>query len=256
VLDEPATLLGDSPIMVPYGAYHLKALRQEAYIAAIDTVPSLNDNTLANVAEIVGVIKSLIVDHKIRVPDNLASAWLAYRYQYTTGKMDAKEALSYINRKAHDLSKGFSVYGSAVGKITSDVTATVRCSMHMRSKELSNLDTLCAKLYEYGLSPSSYVVWDFIPYSFIVDWLIPVGDILHSHDMDVAYHRQYDISDLWYSLSYDAISNGNYMHQYTRWSEQSTPELNGFYTIETAHHASEKVTGFRVLDSMSLLFGR
>jgi hypothetical protein len=256
VLDEPHTLLGGDPIMVPFGAYHLKALRQAAYLDALESVPKLNDNSISNVLEIVGTIKSLVLEHKIEVPDNLMEAWLSYRYQYTTTKLDVHEAMSYLRRAQHDLRKGFSCYGRASGKITSDVTAVVKCKMSMKSRELSYLDNLISGLFRYGLSPSSYVIWDMVPYSFIVDWFIPVGDILHGHDMDVMYNRIYDISDIWYSLSYDNVVDGNVMSQYTRWSEQSTPELSGFYTIETESYASKKVCGFRVLDSLSLIFSR
>jgi len=100
------------------------------------------------------------------------------------------------------------------------------------------------------------VIWDLVPYSFIVDWFIPIGDILHGHDMDQIYNRTFDISNIWYSLTYDRLSDaGNVMHYYTRWAESDTPNLNGFYTIET-NSTTGKTVAMRILDALSLSYRR
>lgn len=257
VLDEPSSLLGDSPIMVPYGSYHLASLKQAAYLDALERVPSLNDNSLANVAEICSVLRSLVFEHRIEIPDNLAATWLSYRYQYSTTKMDVQEGISYLKRASADLSNGFSCYGSATGALTKSVqNAVVKCKLSMRNKELTMLNKVLQKLFELGLSPSFYVFWDMLPYSFVVDWFLPVGDILHAYDMDIAYHRDYSFDEVCYSLSYDNTIDGNRMHQFTRWYETTTPNLNGFYTLETADSPAGKIIGFRILDAMSLVFTR
>jgi hypothetical protein len=107
----------------------------------------------------------------------------------------------------------------------------------------------------YGLSPSFYVIWDMIPYSFIVDWFIPVGDILNSYDKKSMYERTYDFSNLWYSLKYErTVADGSSISAYTRWGASSPPEYNGFYTLENMGDPSKRTIGFRILDAMSLAF--
>jgi hypothetical protein len=252
VLDEPNTLLGDAPILLPFGAYHLKALRQEAYLAALDSAPRLNDNTISNVLEIVSLIKDVISGAGIKVPADLADLWLSYRYNVMTTKADAEEALSYLKRTRVDLSAGFRCYGQANGRISSDVSAVVKCGVSLKPKVYTYLETMRKKVVELGVSPDLYIIWDLVPYSFIVDWFIPVGDILHGYDLDYMYNRDYQIENIWYSLTYDRGTT----HYYTRWSEQSTPDVSGFYTIDTVGTPSDRVKGFRILDALSLMYRR
>lgn len=248
-------LLFDGASTKPYAAYHLKAARQQAYLDALDHVPQMNDNNLSNVIELVAFIKGIVLDHRIEIPNSLSSAWLAYRYSYGTTKMDMEEAIDFMHRNVSDelLEQGFSVYGVTHYTIN-DVTATVRCRLNLKQKELSTLQQIWSALYTYGLSPSFYVVWDMIPYSFIVDWFIPVGDILSGYDTTRMYDRTYDMSDIWFSIKYSYMSSEGLVTSYTRWTESELPEFNGYYTLENKGTPSDKVIGFRVLDALSLIF--
>jgi hypothetical protein len=250
ILDE-YNLLFQGASLVPYAAYHVKALRQGAYLDALDHVPQLNDNSLSNIAELVAFIKALVIDHRIEIPKSLSSAWLSYRYVYSTGKLDTMEAIRFVHRHVDKdlLRNGFSCYGQFTDTIQ-EIAVTCRCRIDLRQKELSYVESIWTALYRYGLSPSFYVIWDMIPYSFIVDWLIPVGDILSGLDTSRMYDREYDISNIWFSLKYQ---NGNFS-AYTRWTEVSLPEFNGFYTLENKGTPSFKTMGYRILDAASLMF--
>jgi hypothetical protein len=238
----------------PYAAYHLQALRQEAYLDALDHVPLLNENSVSNVVELVGFIKSLVLDHKVEIPKSLNSAWLAYRYTYCTTKADAKQAIDFVHRHVDNdfLRKGFSCYGSASRNLYG-VDLVMKCRLSMKQKELSILDNIWTALYRYGLSPSFYMIWDLVPYSFIVDWFIPVGDILSGYDKTRMYDRTYDISDIWYSLQYKTGESGN-ISAYTRWTASSPPEFQGYYSFENKGTTAHKVIGYRILDTLSLAF--
>jgi hypothetical protein len=228
----------------------VNAAKQAAYLDALDHIPQLNENSFANILEIVALVKGIVIDHRIEIPNSLQSAWLAYRYQYTTSKLDLQEAVGFVKRSfdVNALAKGFSCYGSH--HFTYDgVPVVAKCRLTVKQKELEYLDRIITALYKYGLSPSFYVVWDMIPYSFIVDWFIPVGDILSGYDKTRMYDRTYDISNIWFSLKYQTSE----FRSYTRWTEVSLPEFQGYYTLENKGTASDKVIGFRILDALSLL---
>jgi hypothetical protein len=240
---------------VPYAAYFLNAARQGAYLDALDKVPILNENSLGNIVEFTSFLKGIIIDHRIDIPRSLSSAWLSYRYAYTTTKLDVQEAVGFVRRcYGQDLlGSGISCYGRHVFEYK-DLTVTVKCRLDVRQKELETLDKIACALYQYGLSPSFYVIWDMIPYSFIVDWFIPVGDILSGFDKTRMYERSYDISNIWFSISYSGTDKGTPYSVYTRFGSDSLPEFQGYYTLENKGTASTKVLGYRILDSLSLLF--
>lgn len=239
----------------PYAGYHLQALRQEAYLDALDHIPQLNENSLSNILELVGFIKTLVIDHRVEIPESLSSLWLSYRYAYNTTKSDAEEAIEFVHRHVDDdfLRSGFSCYGSASRDILG-TTVVMKCRLDAKQKELSYLEQIWTGLYRYGLTPSFYVIWDMIPYSFIVDWFIPVGDILSGYDKTHMYDRTYEFSNLWYSLSYDTADSEAVVHAYTRWTSDSPPEFNGYYTLDNKGTTSNKVIGYRIFDTLSLLF--
>jgi len=253
---EDDSIFGIGYSTVPYAQYHLNALRQKAYLDALDHIPQLNDNNLSNIIEIVGFIKSLVVDHRIEIPRSLQSAWLSYRYVYNTTKLDVKEAVDFVNRHynvSRLLGTGISCYGLA-STTYKGVEVTVRCRIEATQKELSYLDKIWTGLYKYGLSPSFYAIWDMIPYSFIVDWFIPVGEILDGYDKTRMYDRTYDFSNIWFSVTYVQIDQGSKIKAYSRWTQGSPPEFQGYYTLENKGTTSNKVIGYRILDTLSLIF--
>jgi hypothetical protein len=215
----------------------------------------MNENSLANIAEVVQLLKGIIVDHKVDMPDSLSSLWLSYRYTYGTGKSDIEDAIQFQKRVVDGVifHQGFSCYG-AVSEIIDGTKVTCRCHIAMRQKELEYLEKISTGLYRYGLSPSFYVIWDMIPYSFIVDWFIPVGDILSAVDKRRMYDRTYDMSDIWFSLKYEVNDESGSYSAYTRWSSSGLPEFQGYYTLENIGTTSQRTIGFRILDALSLLF--
>lgn len=252
ILGEPDILDSQSSPM-PFGVYHFKALRHNAYLDALDHVPMLSENSVSNILEIVGFMKALIIDHKIEIPRSLQSAWLSYRYTYNTTKADVNEAINFVHRTMGTdfFGRGFTCYGSCHHTV-GDTDITGRCRITLRQKELSLLEEIWSELYKYGLSPSFYMFWDMVPYSFIVDWFIPVGDILSAYDKTHMYDRTYDITNIWFSIKYTVEVDGFVFRSYTRWHDDSPPEFNGFYTLENKGTPSDVVMGYRVLDTLSL----
>jgi hypothetical protein len=254
LLDE-YNLLTSGLSMKPYAAYHLGAMRQAAYLDALDHVPIMNENNISNIVSLVSFIKGIVIDHRVEIPKSLNSAWLAYRYTYSTTKSDMQEAINFMHRTVgKDLfGRGFDCYGVTKYQFGNTIV-TARCHLSMVPKELELLDKIWTSLYKYGLSPSFYVVWDAIPYSFIVDWFIPIGDILSGYDKTRMYDRTYNISDIWYSIKYSYTDETGTYTSYARWSGDSPPEFRGYYALANKGTTSDKVIGFRILDLLSLSY--
>lgn len=253
-------LEGVDPIVVQGKSgrhYWRNYLIQHAYFDAVQNVPRLNENSISNILEIAEFISNLVVRHRVEVPKSLSAAWLSYRYQYCTTKMDVEEAIKFVHRHM-DLQGVDEI--TSYGRSSADVdgsTVNCQCCFHIKPREVGTLGSIWRALYTYGLQPNFYVVWDMIPYSFIVDWLLPVGKLAGVLDAERMYSgTYYDISDVQFSLSYDRKdeNTGITRHWYTRWYQGTPPQLNGLYFLEN-DQASGRTIGMRALDSLSLFIG-
>jgi hypothetical protein len=259
IFDEPSTVQeGVDPMLLGRATkyYWLNWLTQHAFMDACQSFPRLSENSISNVIEIVQFIYNLVIKHQIEIPQSLSQAWLSYRYQFSTSSLDAREAIEFVHRRMDigDISKGISCYGAAFHEVEGRLV-TCRCSIEMAPREIGFVDSIWRALYTYGLSPNFYIIWDMIPYSFIVDWFIPIGDILGVVDAQSAYSSdKYDFKHICYSLSYDNEANGMITHQYVRWKGSAPPQINALYWFDSPS-ASNKTVAFRVLDSLSLVIG-
>jgi hypothetical protein len=255
ILDEYNLVFGTGYSTEPFAAYHFKRLRQGAYLDCLDNVPILNENSISNIIGIVALIKSIVIDKKVEIPKSLSSAWLAYRYQYGTSKSDLEEAIDFQHRMVDStfLDRGFDCYGVFCDMVK-DIPVTCRCHITMKQKELDWLSKISTELYRYGLSPSFYVFWDTVPYSFIIDWFIPIGDILSGYDKTRMYDRTYEMTDIWFSYKYNLADDQGGYSAYTRYGSSALPEFQGYYTFDNKGTTSDITIGKRVLDSLSLIF--
>lgn len=228
-------------------------LIQHAYLEACRSVPTLNDNSISNVLEIVGFMKALVVDRRIEFPKRLQDLWLAYRYSYKTTELDVNEAIKFAQRymSLGTLDTKLKCYGQASTDV--DGTAvTCRCALNMTPTQLGYVEKLWRTLATYGLGPSFYIIWDMIPYSFIVDWFIPVGDVLSVLDAESRFSEEnYIITDVVFSLSY-VRTIGSYTYKaYARWRSSPLTTFNEFYWFDKPK-TSAKVKTYRILDAISL----
>jgi hypothetical protein len=261
LFDEPEVFIEQlDPLLlgrdVDFSGYWRNWLTQHAFLDACQNLPRLNDNSISNVIELVSFIYNLVVKHQIEIPKSLGSAWLSYRYQFTTTKLDAEEAIQFVHRHMDlgDLDKGITSYGAAFTTYNG-IDVSCRCLVQVTPRELGYLDKIWRGLYTYGLQPNFYVIWDMIPYSFIVDWFIPIGDMASVLDAKRMYSGDYyDFKRICYSLSYDHIIDNKRYHCYTRWPGSMPPELNELYWLDRAD-ASSKTVGYRILDTLSLFVG-
>lgn len=258
VFDEYNRFIGGDQLVRASAFYWQKWLFQHAYVDACDSLPRLNDNSISNILEIASFIVELVVHHRVSIPRSLTDAWLSYRYQYMTTKLDVQEAINFVHRNIElpDIENGITVHGSAIREIDG-VTVNCLVTVGLIPRELSTLVKVWHALYEYGLQPNFYVLWDSLPYSFIVDWFLPLGDVAHVADVKANFSEGvYDVSKCIVSYEYTKTSASDApYHCYSRWVT-SPPDLQGFYWFDAADPVTGKVKMFRVLDIMSLVLGR
>jgi hypothetical protein len=239
--------------------YWKNYLTQHALMEACESFPKLNDNSISNVLEVLGFIKALVVDHRIEIPRTLQDAWLTYRYSYGTTKMDVEEAIKFVRRHAKlgGLERPISCYGTSHYTFENGVDVTCRCEMCVVPAITNTVGRLIRALDDYGLKPDFYVIWDSIPFSFMADWFLPIGDMLGVEDVNAKFlsGEYYKIKWVCYSLSYTREFGNANVHYYTRWRGSVPSNLNSFYWLEPPS-SSSKTTVFRVLDAASIFIGR
>jgi hypothetical protein len=254
LLDEPA-LIQDrwSQSSNPIKGYWRQWLVQHAYYDALMQIPAMSENSIQNVVEIVGFVKALIMDHRIEIPKSLQDAWLSYRYSYSTTRLDVEEAIKFVHRTADlgDWHKGLTCRGTAQ-TVIDGVPVTCRCQFDIKFVELGILSDLWTKLVEYGLAPDLYVLWDSLPYSFIVDWFVPIGDMASVIDAKTAYlGDNVHISDVCFSLKY-STKRGHYDYvQYSRWAQKPLRDLNALLWLDKPA-PSERTSIFRFIDAVTI----
>lgn len=188
---------------------------------------------------------SMLSHPKTRNAKRLSNRWLEYQYGWRPLLNDVHsgaEALAkklqtgvYLHQTASDrrTDKGFSPY--VLGGTSFE--ATLRMRVRARYKiSTTGLKTLS----ELGFANPLSLAWELVPYSFVIDWIIPVGDYLGGLDALVG------VSDLTvlrsYKLEVKAFQALNYSGGGQAFGPYPTATLN------------ETITG-RLAPSSSLSFG-
>lgn len=90
-----------------------------------------------------------------------------------------KSIVPYVDRN------GFDTYSASRFAYANGGTTTYALEQHLKlaiGSEDNALEGLVTSLENIGVFPSLENIWDLVPYSFVVDWLIGVGDFLERVD--------------------------------------------------------------------------
>jgi hypothetical protein len=255
LFEEPITVQERLPMSDRLAAYWKQWLVEHAYYEALNSAPTMSDNNIQNLGSLAEFIYGLVVKHEISMPRSLQDAWLSYRYEYQTTKSDVKEAIEFVGREL-DLSALKSAYLTCHGEARTtykDVEVTCRCTLKLKHREVGLLSELWFQLYKYGLQPNFYVLWDSLPFSFMVDWFIPIGDMASVADASANYCGDtFDIEDVVFSLQYTCGTSFNKkVRYYSRWVSKPLDSLNAAYWFDKPK-AKGSTWNCRFLDFASL----
>lgn len=107
---------------------------------------------------------------------SLAELHLWYKYSYKTTELDVKEAIRALSRHfshPYGIQKWSRSYSSASTSYFSTVTS--RYTVYYQTFSQSTMSSL-------GLRFDTTNLWDLIPYSFVADWFVNLGDIFAQLD--------------------------------------------------------------------------
>lgn len=221
----------------------------EAYYQALSKLPQLEQNLFQNILELVSVVRSFADGFQ---PSDLTklkefkrtgqNAWLAYRYQYTTTVSDLMEITSTMNRLYALLSKRY-IRSYGIGY---NDGMTCHCCVVVDMG--AYIDSLGSYLKRLNLRLTLYNVWDMIPYSFVVDWFLNIGDILHQLQEWIDA-PSFPVTEIWYSFYTIQSDNSARTEIYGRW-RGSAPSLP-YIDVKSV---SQKTLFMRIADTLSLFF--
>lgn len=221
------------------------ALFYKAYYAAIDKLPVLEQNTFANIVDVVKTIRSfadgLDFSDFRSIKQVSRDLWLRYRYQYSTTVGDMEEVSNAVARLQGIMGKPISTYGGA-----SKDGVSVTCQVKIKIPEVVSVDTF---LKDINLRPTLANAWDVLPYSFVVDWFFRVGPFLEDLQKWIDSPTA-DIQEIWYSVwqSKHDKDSGLMVREYGRWMGDA-PALPYF----TSSHTRSETIGLRAADAVALI---
>lgn len=150
----------------------------------------LSSNNIANIRDVSEIVSSL--RNPLKLLENTANAlkkqigkkgfkdaWLKYRYVYNTTKSDIQDASSKLGQTVLTDRDTIVVRDQIPAAAISGNDTVVVHAKFVAEEDLSKVSEaslIWAKLTQLGLQPDLYNIWDMVPFSFVVDWFLPIGD--------------------------------------------------------------------------------
>jgi len=213
VVTDFSTLARSSQLILAYGQDIADEVAKQRYenefrhlvIVAAQNARALDINTIAFVRDArkifdeIKSVRNIFRKGKIDGKD-LADLYLSYKYGARLTVLDAIKVAQAVVRRATAARQKFSICRarsvgvsniSAIG--LGALTGEVAYNIKLYYQPVDNiLVSALRKCYEWDVWPDLTNVWDLIPYSFVVDWFIGVGDVLEQVDA-ITYFYTLDV---------------------------------------------------------------
>lgn len=183
---------------------------------------------------------------------NASSSWLSYRYAYLTTKSDVESMYNWIDSEFADHRP------RRVARSSTSVDNGRMCmKLSVNDKKLADAQNLWKVLKVTGFAPDLYNLWDLVPYSFVADWFLPIGECLESISSRWMWNGYFDVNYATYSWQWDHQVTDAYLKSfnltitsYERWVEPNLPQFE--YFASNGKGTSSKTTQRRVCDGAAL----
>jgi hypothetical protein len=209
----------------------------EVYCRAYQSMPAITTNNIQNIQGILHVLRTVLSGIGggqglvFTGVGSLRDAWLGYRYSYSTTKADIEELSQYIERM-HDLSDADSIIGHGLYRVESGEASWVfRCALKV---SLTDMTGILSEIERLGLALDGYNAWDLIPYSFVLDWFLHIGDMLEKA-RSRSYAMRLSPSAVWYSVTHD-------------YDDSEGAQICEFYRFEGWNHMVDATLPASILD--------
>lgn len=177
------------------------------------------------------------------------SAWLTNRYVINTTKSDVEDFLDKVGSIDAPAVEGEHIVraGDQQGNWTCRVKI---CSRDRKQNALAETHRW-AMQHGFGITPAN--LWDMIPFSFMVDWFIPIGETLNTIDAEFFFHSAY-YEILSYTASrkftIDVKDSGNTFHVtvYIREVSDRVPIISSL----TYEDPSSRTVRNRIIDASAI----
>lgn len=126
-------------------------------------------------------------------PKAWASLWLSYRYGIRLTIQDTLELLNGIEAAISQDGK----YATCRG-VSQDERTVCHAKLYYAPKELTGIMRAIHALYDWDIMPTLENLWDLVPYSFVADWFLAIGDILDGID-SIGYTQTMNVFSCVYS---------------------------------------------------------
>lgn len=167
----------------------------------VEKINDFSSNLIAyfsEFSEMGGTIRELLaLPRNLKNPKKWASAWLSYRFGDRLAVQDTKELLEAIERK-FSVRQSMAIGRSSYSKIFPDVQfykakldvhQETTATLIVANDSYNGIMTAIKKLMTWDAWPTLENSWDMIPLSFVVDWILPISDILS--DLDTWIEKAY-----------------------------------------------------------------
>lgn len=169
------------------------ARTSETHTKAIQNVDSLESNWIENLNQGVGsphdILGPLVRGYAavkagdaVTAMKSFASLYLAYKYQVAPNIRDAHDLKNSLVRQLELIAAQPATVRAAKVKYTDkhpfggSITSTYTTQYHLTPRD-SKFSRLWSGLERLGLTVDPANLWDLVPFSFVADWFINIGDL-------------------------------------------------------------------------------
>lgn len=184
-----------------------------------------------------------------------SEAWLAYRYAYLTTKLDIEEHRDHLD-DAWSIFQNFSNNSVYTRHATaSDGNIVYRMKCRIRPKMHTYMQELWVKSKALGLQLNLVNSWDLVPLSFVVDWFLPVENVLEALDNQLLFN------DTHFDISIPLVSQKSVDLIDTQWGVVEYSEYYRYFLLmpplfePSEKRVSDRTKIYRFIDGVSLIVG-